>query len=88
MLASAIEDALVPLGHERSAKAFSSHITLVRARKPRAIPFEALDAGNRFLYAATDRDKKMSVRGVTLYSSTLTPRGPVYEELAFASFAG
>lgn len=87
-LASAIEHALEAAGYDRNERPFSPHITLVRARHPQAIPFEAIDAANRFLYGADDRDATMSVRGVTVYSSTLTPQGPVYEELAFLPFPG
>lgn len=87
-LASAIEDAVIDLGHERNPRPFSAHITLARARKPLPMPFDALDAGNRVLYATGEREKKMSVRGVTLFSSTLTPHGPLYEEIARAPLSG
>ncbi|MHB1340182.1 MAG: RNA 2',3'-cyclic phosphodiesterase [Coriobacteriia bacterium] len=87
-LASAIEHAMEAAGHTRNERPFSPHVTLVRAREPQAIPFEAIDAANRFLYGADERDIAMSVRGVTVYSSTLTPQGPVYEELAFLPFPG
>jgi 2'-5' RNA ligase len=87
-LATAIEGALATVGVESTTRPFSAHITIARARKPKQVPFEALDAGNRALYAAGEREKKMSVRGITLFSSTLTPRGPLYQELAHVPFAG
>lgn len=87
-LAAEIERRLSAVGYERSDKPFKTHITLVRARKPRVMPFEALDAANRLLFGAEERETRMSVRGVTLYSSTLTPQGPVYEELSFVPLAG
>lgn len=87
-LADAAERELTAAGIEKTPRAFSAHITIARARKPKQITFEALDAGNRVLYAADEREKKMSVRGITLFSSTLTPRGPLYQELAHVPFAG
>jgi len=88
LLAAELERRLSAVGFERSDRPFRAHITLVRARKPREMPFEALDAANRLLFAAEERETRMSVRGVTLYSSTLTPQGPVYEELSFVPLPG
>lgn len=87
-LAAELERRLSAVGYDRSERPFKTHITLARARKPRAMPFEVLDDAHRLLYAADERDVRMSVRGVTLYSSTLTPLGPVYEELSFVPFPG
>ena len=87
-LVAATEAELAPLGIAPESRGFSGHITLARARRPKPIGFEALDAANRVLFATGEREKRMSVRGITLYSSTLTPRGPLYEELAFVPFAG
>ncbi|TDB39084.1 MAG: RNA 2',3'-cyclic phosphodiesterase [Actinobacteria bacterium] len=87
-LAGSIDRRLAQLGFEAPARPFSAHITLARARRPKTITFDALDAGNRVLYAAADREKRMSVRGITLYSSTLTPRGALYEELAIVPLTG
>ncbi len=87
-LAEGLERRLSAVGYDRSDKPFTTHITLVRARKPRQMSFEVLDAANRLLFAADERDTRMSVRGVTVFSSTLTPRGPVYEELSFVPLPG
>lgn len=87
-LADSIDRQLEPLGFEVPARPFTAHITLARAHRPKAIAFDAIDAGNRILYVATDREKRMSVRGITLYSSTLTPRGALYEELAIVPLMG
>ncbi len=87
-LAAELERRLSAVGYERSDKPFKAHITLVRARKPRVMPFEVLDAANRLLFGAEERETRMSVRGVTLFSSTLTPQGPVYEELSFVPLQG
>lgn len=88
MLANTLAEKLGPVGYEPPDRAFHPHITLVRARHPQPLPFEAIDAANRLLFATDERDVSMSVRGITVYSSTLTPRGPVYDELAFLSFPG
>lgn len=87
-LADSIDEHLEPLGFDTPTRPFTAHITLARAHRSKAIAFDAIDAGNRILYAATDRDKRMSVRGITLYSSTLTPRGALYEELAIVPLTG
>ena len=87
-LAHRIASGLAPLGYERERRPFTPHITLVRARQPKPMGFEPLDVASRCLYTAGERDKRMSVRGITVYSSTLTPHGAHYEEIAFVPFAG
>lgn len=67
---------------EPDNRTFRSHVTLCRARKPRRVRSTALDELDRALARADDRAVCMSVRQVTLFASTLTPRGPVYEQLA------
>lgn len=85
--AAAIDASLAAAGFPAETRGFKPHITLVRARGARRVSFETLDAGNRVVFSAEERVKRMSVRGATLYSSTLTPSGPVYEERAFAPFS-
>ncbi len=87
-LAGDIDRRLQVLGLEPPSRPFTGHITLARAHRPTTIEFDAIDAGNRVLFASTDRDKRMSVRGITLYASTLTPRGALYEELAIVPLKG
>lgn len=87
-LAEALERQLSAVGHTRSDKPLKAHITLVRARTPRPMAFEILDAANRLLLSTDERETRMSVRGITLYASTLTPHGPVYEELSFVPLPG
>ncbi|MDO9556950.1 MAG: RNA 2',3'-cyclic phosphodiesterase [Coriobacteriia bacterium] len=86
-LAVALDLALASAGFSAETRPFRPHITLVRARSPRRVAFETIDAGDRAIHVSDDRSKRMSVRGVTLFSSTLTPYGPVYEERSFAPFA-
>lgn len=87
-LAEAIGHALAPLGFDPPVRSFSAHVTLARARRPRPIDLSALDAGNRSLSERDVTEKRMSVRGITLYASTPTRHAPVYREIAFVPFAG
>lgn len=74
---------LKPEGHD-----FHTHVTLARARRPLRASHEALDEVDRILHQAAGREVTMSVREVTLYESTLTPRGPLYTELAVLPLGG
>jgi 2'-5' RNA ligase len=80
-LASALEYSLGLRGEER---AFAPHVTLARARTPRPVPARALDAADAVLAAGKVLDGSVSVRSVTMYSSTLGPSGPRYEQLGSA----
>lgn len=85
-LAERVERATSFLDFQPDGRAFKSHVTLCRAREPRRADTAALDAAEHVLSRADERAASMSVREVTLYSSVLTPRGPVYEELAIIPF--
>lgn len=85
-LAERITRATAFLDFEPDGRAFKTHVTLCRARHPRRVDVAALDAVEHVLSRADDRGISMSVREVTLFSSVLTPRGPVYEELAIIPF--
>jgi 2'-5' RNA ligase len=62
---------------------FRPHVTLVRARRPRALAETALEAANGLLSGSLEF---MSVRAATLFMSTLTSAGPVYERFAELPF--
>lgn len=81
-LAERLAEATSFLDLEPDERAFRTHVTLARARHPRRINHYALDEVEHWLHRAEERATTMSVREVTLYASTLTPHGPVYEELA------
>ncbi len=83
-LAGALSDSLASAGYGRPEHPFAPHATIVRARRPRAIGPDALDAAQHVIEAASVPDRTMSVAGVTLFSSTLTPRGPRYDVLGIA----
>jgi 2'-5' RNA ligase len=68
---------------------YRPHVTLVRARRPRAIPPGALALISRDLEAVGKTAVgSVSVRSLTLFSSTLGPGGPNYRQLAVVPLAG
>ena len=75
-LARHVDDALVPLGFEREARAFSAHVTLGRVRTPRSNPQVA-----PALTGARDFGRQR-VEQLALMRSELSPRGARYTELA------
>ncbi|MBW6468541.1 MAG: RNA 2',3'-cyclic phosphodiesterase [Coriobacteriia bacterium] len=74
LLARHVEDSLVSLGFPPESRPFVPHVTLVRARRPRAF----IDHGA----FTTGRTGSLSVRTVTLYSSVLARSGPRYERIS------
>ena len=77
-LASAVERAALAFGVEPDERQFVPHVTLVRARKPHALSERAFEAGQAVV---SEAPASMSVTRATLFSSTLTPTGPIYTEL-------
>jgi RNA 2',3'-cyclic 3'-phosphodiesterase len=77
-LAATVETAAASCGLERDERRFVPHVTLVRARKARRLSVESLTSANALL---AERDISMSVLSATLFASTLTSHGPVYERL-------
>ena len=77
-LASAVRRASLPFGAEPDERAYSPHVTLVRARKPHSLSETALEAGAG---ALSNGPASMSVTRFTLYSSTLNSGAPVYAQL-------
>jgi RNA 2',3'-cyclic 3'-phosphodiesterase len=70
-----IEDALVPLGFEKESRRFTPHATLARIKDPDPDLFTVPGALREKTYG------DCVVSGLKLKKSTLTPRGPVYEDL-------
>jgi 2'-5' RNA ligase len=70
-----VEDALAPLGIPREKRAYTPHATLARVKRfdPSLIPpLKSLAAGEF---------GSCPVRSIRLKKSTLTPEGPIYEDL-------
>ena len=90
-LAGSIDVALSGLlGLETETRAYSPHVTLVRARNPRPAPRDALDAATAVFDALSPScgtvpsapATLVSVSSVTLFRSEPGKTGPVYTELA------
>jgi RNA 2',3'-cyclic 3'-phosphodiesterase len=80
-LADILEAVAIGYGVVRDQRAHRAHATLVRARRPKPIARHALEAGSLLLERAMPA---MSVSHATLFTSTLTRTGPVYERVATA----
>jgi 2'-5' RNA ligase len=70
-----VEDALEPVGFARETRGFTPHATLARVKVPDPSLFPVLRAMEDKTYG------DCVVHGMKLKKSTLTPRGPVYEDL-------
>ena len=75
-MAALIDEATAGLGVARDARPFTPHVTLVRARRPRGLAQEAVASANHSLQGVS---RSMSVPSVSLFASTLTRRGPLYD---------
>lgn len=70
-----VEETLAPLGFPRETRPFTPHATLARIKSPDPSLFAVLSSLNETGYG------DCLIDGITLKKSTLTPRGPVYEDL-------
>ena len=70
-----VEDALQPLGFMRETRPFTPHATIARVK----VADPSLSAQLALLNGRTYGS--CTISGLTLKKSTLTPRGPVYEDL-------
>jgi 2'-5' RNA ligase len=77
-LAATVEAAATSSGLDRDERPFVPHVTLVRARKARQRSADSLTSANALL---AERNLSMSVLSATLFASTLTSHGPIYERL-------
>lgn len=83
-VAAAVDGAAAALGVDPDQRTFKTHVTLVRARRPRRIAGDVLETAGAALRASRhDRGKapfdSVSGSGITVFTSTLTRSGPVYE---------
>jgi len=70
-----VEEVLAPLGFEQEARPFTPHATLARVKVPDPSLFTVLRTMDKTSYG------DCIIGGMKLKKSTLTPRGPVYEDL-------
>ncbi len=84
LLQKTVEDRLLKLGFPREERPFKAHLTLGRNKKPSREPqlVQALKENNAFHAGSVPSDR------LVLYSSTLTPSGPLYRILAQWRFEG
>lgn len=77
-IAESLDMAMAEMGFKREKRAFKPHVTVARVKK-------AKDTGHIRDVLNEYRGKtfaELTVRNVKLKKSTLTPQGPVYEDLA------
>lgn len=77
-LASSIDGTAETFGIAPETRAYRPHATLCRARRPKPVSETALAAANSRLESLPGF---LSVPSVSLFSSRLTPRGPIYTEI-------
>ena len=70
-----IEDAVFPLGFTHETRRFTPHATVARVKYPDPSLFEAIGQLSDRKYGSC------TINGLKLKKSTLTPQGPVYEDL-------
>ena len=78
-LQNSVESLLCPLGFERENRAFSAHFTIARVKKISNKDQALLSA--RIKKQSNVNFGKMNVDRIKLKKSTLTPKGPIYEDL-------
>ena len=83
-LASEADGVAVSCGLPHEPHPFVPHITLVRSRRKRAVSRQALDEVVR--RSDLESWDSVSVLSATLFSSTLTAQGPVYQRLREFAF--
>ncbi len=67
-----IEEGLTPLGFKKEERGFHPHLTIARVKKR---------ADFKELFDLSYKSRVFLVDSVTLFKSTLTPKGPIYEPL-------
>ncbi|MFC1658834.1 RNA 2',3'-cyclic phosphodiesterase [Candidatus Omnitrophota bacterium] len=79
-IAEALEKGMLKIGMPAESRSFSAHITLGRVRSAlnRKSLIEKIESFNKGLPAC---GPELKVSTLTLFKSTLTPHGPVYETL-------
>ena len=71
-----VEDALCPFGFAKETRGFTPHATLARVKQPDPSLLGVIGTMKDMSYGSC------TIGGMKLKKSTLTPRGPVYEDLA------
>jgi 2'-5' RNA ligase len=83
-IAAELEDRIARLGIPKEERPFSSHITIGRTKS--GLNLEKLtDALKKLQEDFPAKGEEFQVGSLTLFKSTLTPQGPVYEALKIAN---
>ncbi len=82
-MAKELEQNLAKIGIPKEDRPFSSHITIGRMRTP--LNRERLVQGLKNKAGLGGQNLEFYVSKITLFKSTLTPKGPIYEALKEAS---
>ena len=80
-IAYELEEKIAKIGIPKEEKPFSSHITIARLRSPS----NRENLVQELKKLPKIQNKKFPVTKITLYKSTLTPKGPIYEALKEAN---
>ena len=80
-LAEAIEKGTKPLGFQRGKKKFTAHVTLGRVRSTKNIK----PLAEMLTHCVIPDGLTQTVQSVSLFKSTLTPQGPIYDVLSTAA---
>ncbi len=75
-----VEEALLPLGFARETRRFTPHATVARVKSPDPSLVTAISQLDTREYGSC------AITGLKLKKSTLTPQGPVYEDLLEVSW--
>lgn len=87
-LAARVGEATDGLAEPTRERPFRAHVTMCRARRPRRIDPTVLAIAAAPLTSPDAYQRCVSVASVTLFTSTLTSAGPVYQEVAVAALDG
>jgi RNA 2',3'-cyclic 3'-phosphodiesterase len=80
-----VEAELAELGFREEHRRFQAHLTIGRVR---GVGLEIAELGKRLQLQADFLAGRMTVHKVTVFSSVLTPDGPIYEVLGTAPLGG
>ena len=84
IIAKELEEKLLKLGIPKEERAFSSHITIGRARSGKNLK-KLSEKLTTLKDCFKQENLNFTAGSITLYKSTLTPKGPIYEILKTAS---
>ena len=81
-IATALEDGVEVLGFKKEKRPFKPHLTLARLRRYKKMDNRAFNGMQEMFAAYGDRELGGCTRDrVVLKKSTLTPQGPIYDDL-------